>query len=793
MKVFFLFILFSLGVSSVFAQQEQYSKLRVYLDGRSAQDLMQLGVTCDHGQHRKSVYFESDFSKTDRRLLETSGFRYDVLIEDVVAYYENQNELGNARSSNCGPTTSTSNYAIPTNFALGSMGGFLTYQQMLDNLDSMASKYPHLITTKTVIDPNNLTHENRPIYWIKISDNPNVDENEPEALYTAIHHAREPLALSQLIYYMWYLLENYNTDTEIQYLLENTELYFVPCLNPDGYIYNESTNPNGGGLWRKNRRNNGGSFGVDLNRNYGYAFAHDNIGSSGTPTSDTYRGPSAFSEPETQNMRDFCNAHDFTFSFNYHTYGNLLIYPWAYNDQLTPDSSEYRAYASVMTKENKYTYGTNMETIGYSTNGDADDWFYGEQTTKNKILTMTPEASPNGFWPAASTIVGHCQGTMWQNLAMAHLLLIYGEAINKSDALMTQVNEQAKFDLTRYGMMSGSLTVSVTPLTSNITTVGASKVFNIAQFVTATDSIGLTLDPNIVNGEIVRYVLNTNNGFYTKKDTIERIYGNYVLAFNDDGNTLVNWSNQGSNSNWEVTTTDYYSATGSLTDSRIGNYSNNETSEIILNQSIDLSAATDASLDFWAKWDIEADYDYVQVMAAGSNGVYEPLCGLYTDIGTNNQDANEPLYDGSQPTWVAERMSLNDFLGESVVRIKLRLVSDIWVSEDGFYFDDFKINILSPTVGTQSIPLNKDIQLGQNQPNPADLNVYIPLEIPSTVKEKMTLEISTILGQKMYAQVLTQETKGVEVKVDNWVEGVYIYQLVGDNYRSVPRRMVVVK
>lgn len=793
MKTYCLFILFFLGTSTIWGQQEKYSKLRVYLDNRSAQDLMQLGVTCDHGQHRRSVHFESDFSQSDRRLLETNGFRYDVLVEDVAAYYAEQNEIGNPRTANCNPNTGAGAYAPPANFALGSMGGFLTYQQMLDNLDSMTSKYPNLITAKTVIDPNNLTHENRPIYWIKISDNPNVDENEPEALYTAIHHAREPLALSQLIYYMWYLLENYDTDTEIQYLLENTELYFVPCLNPDGYVYNESTNPNGGGMWRKNRRNNGSSYGVDLNRNYGYAFAHDNVGSSGNPTSDTYRGPSAFSEPETQNMRDFCNAHDFTFSFNYHTYGNLLIYPWAYNDQLTPDSNAYRTYASIMTKENKYKYGTNMETIGYSTNGDADDWFYGEQTTKNKILTMTPEASPDGFWPAASTIVGHCQGTMWQNLAMAHLLLIYGEATDKSNALITQLNTQANFDLTRYGMMNGVLTVRVTPLSTNIASVASPKAFNLTQFATIQDSITFNLVPTITNGETVRYVLELDNGFYTQSDTIERIYGNYAVAFNDDGNTLLNWTNQGANSNWEVTTADYYSPTGCLTDSRIGGYANNTTSEIVLNQSFDLSTATDANLAFWAKWDIEADYDYVQVMAAGSNGIYKPLCGLYTDIGTNNQDPNEPLYDGTQSTWVAERMSLNEFLGESAVQIKLRLVSDVWVNEDGFYFDDFTVNMLSPTVENQQILGNTTLELGQNQPNPAILKAYIPLEIPSDVEENITLQVTNVLGQKMYTVVLDKQQKGIEIAVDNWEEGVYLYQLLGRHYQSAPRRMVVIK
>ena len=107
------------------------------------------------------------------------------------------------------------------------------------------------------------TWEGRSLYWLKISNNPNVNQSKPQVLYTAIHHAREPESLVELVYYMWYLLENYNTNAEIKYLVDNLEMYFVPCVNPDGYIYNYTTNPNGGGLWRKNRRNNGdGTYGV---------------------------------------------------------------------------------------------------------------------------------------------------------------------------------------------------------------------------------------------------------------------------------------------------------------------------------------------------------------------------------------------------------------------------------------------------------------------------------------------------------------------------------------------------
>ncbi len=118
---------------------------------------------------------------------------------------------------------------------------------MYQILDSMALLYPNLITVKQAISPIN-SIQGRPIYYVKISDNPNVDEPEPEVLYTALHHSREPASLSQLIFFMWYLLENHSTDPDVQFLVNNTELYFIPCVNPDGYEYNKTTNP----IWRWN-------------------------------------------------------------------------------------------------------------------------------------------------------------------------------------------------------------------------------------------------------------------------------------------------------------------------------------------------------------------------------------------------------------------------------------------------------------------------------------------------------------------------------------------------------------
>ena len=142
-----------------------------------------------------------------------------------------------------------------TGFDFGSMGGYYTFAEIEADLDEMFSLYPNLITQKFSIGTS---IEGRTIWAVKISDNPNMSENEPAVGFDALVHAREPQSMATQMYFMWYLLENYGTDSEATYLINNREIYCVPCFNPDGYEYNRQTDPNGGGYWRKNRRNNGG-------------------------------------------------------------------------------------------------------------------------------------------------------------------------------------------------------------------------------------------------------------------------------------------------------------------------------------------------------------------------------------------------------------------------------------------------------------------------------------------------------------------------------------------------------
>ncbi len=787
------------------AQQAKYSRAKIYLDTKekTLKNLSKLGLAVDHGESKKNIYFISDFSEREIIIAKENGYTVEIIIDDMAKYYVEQNKEQpikkkedvekslNSRNSDCN-SSSNNNILTPANFQLGSMGGFFTYAEMLIQLDNMEALYPNLITVKAPIDTFT-SIEGRPIYWVKISDNPNVDETEPEVLYNALHHAREPASLSQLIFYMWYLLENYGTDTEIQNLVNNTEMYFVPCVNPDGYVYNETTDPNGGGMWRKNRRNNNdGTFGIDLNRNYGFKWAYDDTGSSPSTNDETYRGPSAFSEPETQALKYFCENHQFKIAFNYHTFGNLLIYPWGYEASIyTPDSAIFVNYAELLTTDNNYVYGTGDQTVGYIVNGDSDDWMYGEQVTKPKILSMTPEAgeASDGFWPAQSNIIDICKANISQNLYMAHLVGKYAVVENTSPTVINQQNGYFNFNIQRLGLDSPAVyTASIIPLDSWITSVGAPKTYPVMSLLQINqDSISYTLNSSISSGQAFSYILRVNNGSYDNNDTITKFFGSTTVLYSNNGSSVSGFTSTGGN--WGISNTEFVSAPNSITDSPNGNYNDFSYKTLTLNNTINLSTALSASLNFWTKWEIEAGYDYVKVEVSNDGGsTWIPLCGKYTKPGNSNQDLGNPLYDGVQSVWVFEEMSLNNYIGQTI-KIRFQLVSDQFLSFDGFYFDDLAVNIISTTKIDELSA--KENLISPNIPNPVSTITHINIALNN--KNNLTLTVYNALGELVKQEKISDKQTSISVDVRALSNGTYFYRVGNESFQSKMMKMVVLK
>jgi hypothetical protein len=194
------------------------------------------------------------------------------------------------------------------------------------------------------------------------------------------------------------------------------ETYFVPIVNPDGFVYNQTRQPSGGGMWRKNRRSNGTCYGVDLNRNY--PFEWGGIGSSGNPCDETYRGPEPASEPEVRAMMDFIRSREFVVQESIHSVAGMILFPWGYGTHPTPDDDAFRRVAMERSRDNGYAVGQAPEIL-YTVNGDANDWAYGEQTEKPKIYSFTTEVGGTGFWPSPSERDGLLRENLYSLLYLA--------------------------------------------------------------------------------------------------------------------------------------------------------------------------------------------------------------------------------------------------------------------------------------------------------------------------------------------------------------------------------------
>lgn len=682
---------------------QNYKQVKVFFnDQTDITRILNLGIDLEHSFFDKDnsiIFFVSD---EDLSKMTNSGIFPTILIDNWSEYYNSLPVLSEIEKESV-INDSKDSYGVE-GFGFGSMGGFYTFSEITANLDSMYAQYPNLITQKYSVGTS---QQGRTIWAVKISDNPNVNENEPAVGYDALIHAREPQSMASMMYYMWYLLENYGTDPEVTYLVNNREMYFIPCVNPDGYEYNRQNSPTGGGMWRKNRRNNGdGSYGVDLNRNFSYMWGYDNTGSSPTPSSETYRGPFAFSEPEAGAIRDLAIQKNYGTHFNLHSYQNAFLYPWGYINQQTVDSLIYREFAQDMSSFNGYVYGVSGEILGYNSNGSVRDWMYGEQTAKNKSFGYTVEigSSSDGFWPPQHRIFPLAQGMLKPNLYNAWVAGSYVEIIDPAYSedyfdpgeviFMNSVfrnkgienSENIDLQLTSLSpyitINNGNVSLGSVPARGTAT-VPSPFSFTISNTTPIDIEVQLLLATLVDNSTI-------------KFDTLTMLIGTPVFVFNDTTNNPLNlWTITAtpvSSPKWEATTQSFYSSPVSYTDSKDGNYISNATVTMITTDVIDLTNIVNPRLSFWTRFDIESNYDYGQLEISTNNGVtWIPLEGQYTEPGEGNfQPTGEPVYDGVQSSWVREDISLTNYINQQV-KLKFELKTDGSLNRDGWYVDDISI------------------------------------------------------------------------------------------------------
>ncbi|MFK0020608.1 M14 family metallopeptidase [Streptomyces sp. NPDC090798] len=284
------------------------------------------------------------------------------------------------------------------------------YAEMNTEIDQRLAAYPNIMSKQVI----GKSYQGRDIVAIKVSDNVATDENEPEVLLTFHQHAREHLTVEMALYLLRELGAGYGSDSRVTNMVNNREIWIVPDLNPDGGEYDIATGSYRS--WRKNRQPNSGSsyVGTDLNRNWNYKWGCCG-GSSGSTSSETYRGASAESAPEVKVVADFVRGRvvggkqQIKAGIDFHTYSELVLWPFGYTTADTAtgmtadDAAAFKAVGQKMAASNGYTPEQSSDL--YITDGSIDDYLWGSQKIFDYTFEMYPTSSSGGgFYPPDEVI-----------------------------------------------------------------------------------------------------------------------------------------------------------------------------------------------------------------------------------------------------------------------------------------------------------------------------------------------------------------------------------------------------
>jgi hypothetical protein len=323
--------------------------------------------------------------------LQASGIKHRVLVDDLQPHIDAERQR------------------LAGGGAGGGVAGALwfddykTYDEHNAKLAELETLRPDLATVFVA----GMSLEGREIRGIRITG-PGSDK--PAVLLNSTQHAREWIAPMVATYTADRLIAEYDLNPVVQDLVDEVEFLIIPIVNPDGYVWTWGPDR----LWRKNRRDNGdGTIGVDLNRNWGYQWGYDNVGSDPNPGSPTYRGPAPFSEPETQVMRDLYQANpQIVANIDFHSHGFLILYPWGYDYVTAPDVDLLHGLGETMAASVFAVHGvsyTNQQGVYlYPTNGDSIDWTYGDQGVFSYTFELR-SGGPSGFELPPAEIIPNCQ------------------------------------------------------------------------------------------------------------------------------------------------------------------------------------------------------------------------------------------------------------------------------------------------------------------------------------------------------------------------------------------------
>jgi len=680
--------------------------------------------------------------------------------------------------------------------------GYRDYTTLMDEIYVLPVLYPNLVDLYILGDTwgsryaelghaayADFEHE---VVAVKLSQDVLESLDKPQFYFLGTHHAREPISLEVTMEILYYLLDNYGTDPTVTEIVDSSEIWFIPLLNPDGHkLVIDQTDI----WWRKNIRDNNsnqaidtatygnGTDGVDLNRNYSYK--RGNISASDDPWSVTYRGPEAFSEPETQAWRDFAESKHFLAGISYHSYGEYVLYPFGFAANTHgPDHQEQallaEAMAATIGKQSGGSYDA-MPSYGlYPVSGSAEDWAYGELGSFSYTIEMAEQ-----FIPPASelpqilqnhlnaamillqrknykTLTGHISCATTENPLRAR---IHVEDLD--DRLPERTAYYSRVDWGSYhrflpegmhhvvisaeGYLPQSFEVEILPDVQTILNASLLPADLVDQWVTITDIMDSPLTG-------ARLDLETGTSFYAGEDgriLIPGIYaGRYEIEISQPGYgslqapvyfgegdlqfRLLDTAEyaddfESGNTNWQLTgfwglcSSEQFSGSFSLADSPGGHYSNN-VSSFAASPMIDLTYADYVNLQFMCKHSFRPDSDHATLR--------------YREEGSNVWNSID-VFSGIKD-WHQKDVDLS-FLAGKRIRLSFAISTNSTLVASGIYIDDIAVYTASRVLHSedQVLPALSIF----SYPNP--FAEQIKIEIKSAEGSPSEAAVYNLRGQKV--------------------------------------------
>ncbi len=573
------------------------------------------------------------------------------------------------------------------------MNAYYSYTEYITFMQNTANQFPSICQ----LVQYGTTGQNRPLYFMKISDNVNVAEDEPEFRYTSSIHGDEVVGYDMLIRLIQLLTGQYATNTRIANIVNNTEIWINPMYNPDGYALQQRYN----------------SAGIDLNRNFPM------------PTGEQHPDGEVWGVENIAFM-SHANSRHFIQSMNFHGGALVINYPWDYTYTLAPDDALLQSMSLTYSTPNgplynstEFEHGITNGAAWYVITGSLQDWNYG----LTDCIDITAEIGTNK-WPPASqldTFWSQNQESMLSYLEYAqkgvrgivqsstgtplnatisvsgnsrvvhtdpevgdyHRLLLGGTYsitasaqgyIPQTQQVTVPTGGTATLNFTLspaaqttfYGMVRD---VDGTPVAQATITIGTSPVTTLTSSANGTFSIA-----NILEGSYPMTVAATGYPLLSLSLNVSAADDHQVFLLSQpvfsDGfdNGIGNWT---ATSPWGVTSE---SGNNVLKDSPTGSYANSINKSVRLTNPIAMQNMTNPSITFRAKYALESGYDFVYVEASSNNSTWTELAS----------------FTGSQSTWQTYSYSLAAYAGQNCY-LRFRISTDSGVTADGITIDDVAI------------------------------------------------------------------------------------------------------